>query len=100
MPSPYRVVYSQANREKLLEFGALAFQQGSAKAYLDSVAAIDRILHDSPLDFGEGLYSLADAHLHVRHGIVSPLVVYWAVHEEKAVVFVQDFRLLPDFKNP
>ena len=91
----FQVVYSQANRTKLEELQVVVKQQGKQDRFSSALLAIDRPLHDSPMDFGEPLYSLPHAELQVRHGIITPLAVYYAVHQKASIVFLQDFRLLP-----
>jgi hypothetical protein len=46
------------------------------------------------LTFGEPLYRLPALRLLVRHAMVAPLVVDYAVYEERPVVFIRGFKVL------
>ncbi|MCI0380818.1 MAG: hypothetical protein L0215_24820 [Gemmataceae bacterium] len=79
----------------MAELAKRAASRGVKDGYLNSLRSIDYRLKNEARDFGEPLNKLAQAKLTIRHGIQSPTVVYWAVHDEKPVVFVKDFLLLP-----
>jgi hypothetical protein len=54
--------------------------------------AIKRIQHQlthDPLGFGEPLYRLPNMKLEVRLGIVPPLAVQYAVHQEQPFVYLK-----------
>jgi hypothetical protein len=54
---------------------------------------VDRLRND-PLNFGEPQYRLPALRLLLCQGIVAPLVVDFAAHEDRPVVLIRGFRLL------
>jgi hypothetical protein len=42
------------------------------------------------------LYRLPALRLKVRHGAMGPLLIYFAVHEDKPLVFIKGVALLPE----
>lgn len=61
---------------------------------LDAAKAIDALLRSAARHWGEACFALPLLALEVRLGIVSPLAVTYAVHQQRDVVFVQHFDLL------
>ena len=86
-PVPYRVIYSEAARVTLREFGARARQSGQGPAFAAALREFDRLLHLYP-QFGEPLADLALEPGQVWRGIVSPLVMRYAIYEERRLVVV------------
>jgi hypothetical protein len=70
--------------------------QGRGEEVLAAIRSIWRKLSDDPLEFGEPLYRLPALRLRVRHGAVGPLLLYFAVHEDKPLVFIKGVTLLPE----
>jgi hypothetical protein len=67
---------------------------GRSKRFLASVKEILERLRADPVTFGEPLYRLPTLKLLVCHGLVSFVVVDYAVHEEKPLVFIRGFKML------
>jgi hypothetical protein len=64
------------------------------RGFLTALRQIVQRLRTDPLTFGEPQYGLPALHLVVRHAIVAPLVVDYAVHTERPLVFIRGFKLL------
>jgi hypothetical protein len=86
-PIPYRVVYSERVREELRELVARARASGLGPEVLAAVKEIDRRLRVYP-QFGEPLVELTHEPGQVWVGAVGPLVVRYALYEERRLVMV------------
>ena len=85
---------SIAKRLKQLQQRAKA--QGRGEQVLSAIRSIWRRLSNDPLEFGESLYRLPALRLQVRHGVTGRLLIYFAVHEDKPLVFIKGVTLLPE----
>ncbi len=70
--------------------------QGRGEQVLSAIRSIWRRLSNDPLEFGEPLYRLPALQLQVRHGAIGPLLVYFAVHEDKPLAFIKGVMLLSE----
>jgi hypothetical protein len=86
-PTPYRVVYSERVRKALRGLIARAHEKGLGSQALGAAKEIDRRLRLYP-QFGEPLVDLMQESGQVRLGTVGPLVVRYAVYEERRLVVV------------
>lgn len=86
-PVPYRVVYSEHVRTRLRQLVAHAKRRGLAREVLEAVKEIDRRLRIFP-QFGQPLLDLTHEPGQLCLGVVPPLVVRFALHEERRLVFV------------
>jgi hypothetical protein len=94
-PIPYRVVYSEHVRHELQELLARAKEQGLGPQVLAAASEIDRRLHIYP-QFGQPLLDLSFVPGQLRIGVIPPLVVRYAIHEEQRLVIVATpLTLLP-----
>jgi hypothetical protein len=75
-----------------------AKHEGRADAFMDAAREIDHRLRRDPDDFGEPLYRLPALQLEVRHAVIAPLLIYFAVHEDRPLVFIKQVVLLPEKK--
>ena len=91
----YRVQFTASTSARLKELVKKAIGIGLGQKALSAAKAIIRHLQSRPTEFGEPLYRLPALKLQVRVGIVRPLVVHYAVHEEKPLVFIKGFAPLP-----
>jgi len=91
----YRVVYPELVQKALLELYGRAAAKGRGEEVLAAARVIDRRLQLDPRAFGEPRYSLHEANLDVFVRVVSPLLVFYAVHESKHLVFVRKIETLP-----
>lgn len=86
-PVPYRVIYSDMVRNSLRELIARARERGLGSLILDAVKEIDRRLRLYP-QFGEPLVDLSIEVGQMWVGTVQPLVVRYAIYEERRLVMV------------
>ena len=73
-----------------------AKQEGRGQEVLAAIRHIWRRLTDDPAEFGEPLYRLPALRLEVRHGAVGPLLIHFAIHEVRPLVFIKLVTLLPE----
>jgi len=73
-----------------------ASKQGRAGAFVAAARQIGHRLMRAPLEFGEPLYRLPALRLQVRHAAIDPLLIHFAVHEDKPLVFIKSVALLPE----
>jgi len=86
-PVPYRVVYPEVVRAALPILAAQAAAAGIGREFLAALKEIDRRLHIYP-QFGDPLTDLAVESGQVRVGTIPPLVVRYALFEERRLVVV------------
>src|ERR1700758_2026744 len=84
-PAPYRVVYSERVRRRLLGLADIARERGDGEAFLGAVKEFHRRLCLYP-QFGEPLIDLAQEKGQVWIGIVRPLAMRYGVFDERRVV--------------
>ena len=84
----YRVIYSEYVRTALKDLLKRAKAKGVADAVLSALKKIDAELHTHPSVFGEPTYDLHEMHLQARTAVVTPLAVYYAVDEERRLVYI------------
>ena len=91
----YEVHCSGAIAKELLQIQKRAKAEGRGDAVLVVIRALhNRLVHD-PLELGEPLYHLPKLRLQVRHCALGPLLLDFAVHEDKPLVFIKGAALLP-----
>ncbi|MCI0455400.1 MAG: hypothetical protein L0Z62_00285 [Gemmataceae bacterium] len=91
---PYDVRLSAQTKAVLKRLHQEAMQRGAGHAFLAACRQIMERLTNDPLTFGEPLYRLPALQLAVRHAAVLPLVVDYAVHEHRPIVFIRGFKVL------
>ena len=91
----YEVHCSALVAQALKDLQRKASQAGVGEQVLSAIKAIHERLANAPLEFGEPLYQLHTLKLLVRVGIMSPLVVEYAVYEEAPLVFLRGVKALP-----
>jgi hypothetical protein len=92
-PTPYRVSYSARVQQEILRLGDLASERGQGAEYLAAVKEIDRRLRIYP-QFGEPLLNLTHEPGQVWIGTVAPLVLRYAIYEERRLVVVSALPVL------
>ena len=92
-PAPYRVVYSDRVRQRLLLLADVARQRGDGEAFLAALKEFDRRLSLYP-QFGEPLVDLTREAGQVWIGTVRPLALRYAVFDERRVVMVAAIPVL------
>ena len=92
-PVPYRVVYSERVRQRLLALADVARRRGDGEAFLAAVKEFHRRLCLYP-QFGEPLIDLKQEPGQVWLGTVRPLVLRYGVFDERRVVMVTEIPVL------
>lgn len=84
----YRVLASAVIRQTLRDLQRQAARQGRGEQGIAAFKHIVQQLQQDPTNFGEPLYRLSALRLRVRLCALRPLVVEFAVHEERPFVFI------------
>jgi hypothetical protein len=92
-PVPYRVVYSERVRQRLLVLADVARERGDGEAFVAAVKEIHRRLCLYP-QFGEPLFDLTQEAGQVWLGIVRPLSMRYGVLDARRVVMVSELPVL------
>ena len=93
-PSAYSVHMSAGTKSVVKTLHQQAIQAGIGREYLAAFRQIIARLSQDPLTFGEPLYRLPALRMLVRQAAVLPLVVDFAVHEDRRLVFIRGFKVL------
>jgi hypothetical protein len=92
-PVPYRVVYSERVRQRLLALADTARERSDGEAFLAALQEFHRRLCVYP-QFGEPLIDLTQEVGQIWIGIVRPLAMRYGVFEERRVVMVAALPVL------
>jgi hypothetical protein len=92
-PVPYRVVYSERVRERLLALADAARERGDGEAFVAALKEFHRRL-GLYSQFGDPLIDLTLEPGQVRLGIVRPLAMRYGVFDERRVVMVTELPVL------
>jgi hypothetical protein len=98
-PVPYRVVYSELVRQRLLTLADVARERGDGEAFLAAVKEFHRRLCLYP-QFGEPLSDLTQESGQVCLGIVRPLAMRYGIFDEERVVMVTEIPVLLPKSEP
>jgi hypothetical protein len=90
----YRVVYPEGVRQQVRNMRASLPSVEARRRFDHTVRTIHQRLRNDPLVFGEPVRHLDAAQLNLRLGGVAPLVVRFAVHDTRPLVFVVEVFLL------
>jgi hypothetical protein len=93
-PTLYQVSISKQQALVVKQRHLEAIQAGRGAQFLAAFRQIMERLQKDPLVFGEPLYHLPSLQLLVRQAVVLPLVVDYAVHEDRRVVFIRGIKVL------
>jgi hypothetical protein len=85
----FRVDSSGHVRKHLKSLAAAATAAGRGPAFAAAFAALYDRLRKDPKNVGEALYRLPALKLTVYLGVVSPLAVHYAVHDDKPLVILK-----------
>jgi hypothetical protein len=99
----FRVVYPERVRADLRQLGRRAWQAGMAGELARALREIDSRLRTDPVAFGDPGYRLRHLALLTCRGSRPPLYVYYAVDEDRRIVYVTEFKPAPGSplgKNP
>jgi hypothetical protein len=92
----YGVHFSGAVRQSLLIIQHRPSEQGRGEAVLTAFRQAIRRLTQDPTNFGEPLYRLPALRMQIRSGVIGPLVIHFAVSEERPLVFIKGAELLAE----
>jgi hypothetical protein len=98
-PVPYRVVYSERVRQRLLALADVARERGDGEAFLAALREFHRRLCLYP-QFGEPLIELTQELGQVWLGVVRPLAMRYGVFDERRVVMVTEIPVLLPKSEP
>jgi hypothetical protein len=90
---PYRVVYSERVRQRLLALADLARERGDGESFVAAVKEFHRRLCLYP-QFGEPLIDLTQESGQVWLGVVRPLALPYGVFDGRRVVLVTEIPVL------
>ena len=85
---------SAQNKAILKRHHEEAMENGTGQSFVAAFRQIVQRLSRDPQIFGEPLYRLAAMQLSVRQAAVLPLVVDYAVHEQRFLVFIRGFKVM------
>jgi hypothetical protein len=91
----YKIVFLGGQGALLRAYGAEAAKRGFLDSYVAAVQTIERRLTTDPSEWGDPQNRLRQLQLLLYHGIQSPLHLYYAVDEERRIVYVQEIKPLP-----
>jgi hypothetical protein len=84
----FHVSASKAVKEQFQQALGLAESEGRLEAAIPAANWIFGELARTPLEFGESRYDAEALQLQVRFAFVRPFAVYFAVNEQKRIVFL------------
>ena len=90
----YRVSIHEALRAGILSMHKEEALAGRGETLLAAFRQILDRLKREPLRFGEPLYRLPGLELSIRQGSIRPLLVNYAVHFTRPLVFLRSLKLL------
>jgi hypothetical protein len=93
-PLFHEVRFAGQAKAEVVELHRKAAEQGRGHIFLDALRGIYHWLRNDPEQFGEPLYRLPALQLVVYHAVASDLIVDYAVHRERRLVFLKGIRRL------
>ena len=93
-PTSYTVSMSAKTKAEATRLHRQEMQAGTGHQFLTAFREILGRLNKDPMILGEPLYHLPALDLTVRKVAISPLVVDYAVHEQKKLVFIRGIKVL------
>lgn len=91
----YEVHCSGAVARTIAQLHQHARQQGRGRSVTKALRKVIQRLEMDPATVGEPAYSLNALRLQVRTIVVRPLLVDYAISEDRPVVFIKGVKLLP-----
>jgi hypothetical protein len=76
-----------------------ATREGRGEEFLEAVRQVYRHLRHDPVKWGEPAYRLPAPRMQVYSGVAPPLIVHFAVSEERPLVFIKGLKMLSTKKN-
>src|SRR4051812_21428505 len=93
-PIRYRVDESQKVRQEVKALGERAKQAGILDKFSAAFEYVVWRLETNPLGFGEPTHHLWNLGMVIHIGALDPVVVHFAIHEDKRFVLIQSVALL------
>ena len=95
MPDEFKVIYLKKVRLAVSEIFERARNAGMQAEVSGLIQLIDERLRTQPREFGDPLATLVGLELDLFSRGVKPLIVYYGVHRNKRLVFVNKIGVLP-----
>jgi len=92
---PYKIIFLGDQGSVLRALGERAAERGVFDAYAVAVKSIQHRLTTDPLVWGDPQNHLPHLQLLLCHGTRVPLHVYFAVDEQRRIVYVRDIKPFP-----
>ena len=92
----YEIHGSGVIAEAVREIQRRAEREGRGLRVLTALRILKDRLQQDPNEVGEPLYRLAALRLQVRTVVIGPLLVHFAVHEARPLVFLKGVKLLSE----
>ena len=92
----YEIHGSGVIADALRQIQRQAAREGRGPQILAALRLIRQRLQRDPNKVGEPLYRLASLRLQVRTVVIGPLLVHFAVHEARPLVFLKGVKLLSE----
>jgi hypothetical protein len=90
----YEVHGSGVIAKRLRQIQRQAAQEGRGEEVLGALKRIHRELQRNPNHFGEPLDRLSGLRMQIRTGVLGPVLVDFAVCEDRPLVFIKGVKLL------
>ena len=90
----YYLDFADFVADELRKLQRIATHRGQGKAFAAAFRRIFRALRKDPNAVGEVLYRLPVLKLQIRTVVVAPLVIDFAVSEERPIVYIKSGKLL------
>jgi hypothetical protein len=93
---PYDIDYSVALLQHIKSFRDRARAAGKSKDFREALAAVYSQLRSNPLQFGDPLFDYTNSPFTLYRGSRLPLIVFYAVHRQQALVVIQKVLVYPE----
>ena len=95
MPDEFKVVYPKNVQISVSEIYNRGRKVGMETEVINAARLIDEQLRSQPREFGDPSGTLANMQLDTFSRAVTPLMVYFSVHQTKRIVFVSKIIVFP-----
>lgn len=92
---PFKISCPAVELARLRRWADRATDLGLGEEFTEAVRAMNTNLKTRPLTWGDPLYHLHFARLLVMRALQQMLFVEYGVHEERRIVFIKQFKLVP-----
>jgi len=95
MNEPVQVLLTDLGQEELRAAHAQKAAEGRGDLVLSAIATLEARLGANLLNPDERLFDAAESGLPVVHAFVAPLLVQYAVDEQRRIVYLHRVRVVP-----